>query len=107
MANQVDPDTVSGTTLQPGQDDAAVAEPQDSGLERAEPGYVNDPGHAEHAFHGRPISWVAVVLIWAGFIVGGLAMVLGPVWPVFWAGAGIVVIGSVLAVLTNMFDDWY
>jgi hypothetical protein len=114
MANQVDPDTVSGTTLEegpaaPAADSELYRDEQyrDEQLARAEPGYARDPGHAHAAYHGRPVSWVAVSLILIGFVTGGLAMVFGPTWPVFWIGAGIVVVGSLLAVSTDMFDDWY
>jgi hypothetical protein len=109
MADQVDPDTVGGTTLQDSQADAgAVAEP-DSGGQVAQPqaAYVSDPGQVHAAYHGRPISWVAASIILVGFVAGGLGLVLGPNWLTFWIGCGIVVIGSILAVFTDMFDDWY
>lgn len=109
MANQVDPDTAGGTTLQDSQaDPAAVAEPgADGQVAQAQPGYVSDPGQVHEAFHGRTVSWVAASIITIGFVGGGLGLVLGPTWPVFWIGCGVVVIGSVLAVFTDMFDDWY
>ena len=116
MANQVDPDTVSGTTLQDSEADAAVAEPgqaavaepgQAGQVAQADPAFATDPGHVHEAFHGRTVSWVAVSIIMVGFVGGGLGLVIGPTWPVFWAGCGVVVIGSVLAVFTDMFDDWY
>jgi hypothetical protein len=103
MANKVGPDIVSGTAPQSGQlaDSASAtgspAEPT--------PGAIADPGHA--SYHGRPSSWVAVTLIVAGFLAGGLAMVFGPTWPVFWAGAGLVVVGGLLAMMTDIFEDWY
>jgi hypothetical protein len=58
-------------------------------------------------FHGRTVSWVAVSLITAGFIVGGLGLCLGPVWWLFWAGGGLVVVGGLLALSTHIFEDWY
>ena len=39
-------------------------------------------------YHGRPVSWVAVTLIIAGFIIGGIALPIGPHWWLFWIGAG-------------------
>jgi hypothetical protein len=58
-------------------------------------------------FHGRPASWVAVSVIIVGFIVGGVAMVPSPKWWLFWTGAGIVVIGCIMAGAARILDDWY
>ncbi|HTX26549.1 MAG TPA: HGxxPAAW family protein [Streptosporangiaceae bacterium] len=63
--------------------------------------------HIHEENHGRPVSWVAVTIIVVGFIIGGIAMVTGPTWWLFWAGAGIVVIGSIFAAAVRVFDDWY
>ena len=62
-------------------------------------------GHEAH--HGRPASWVAVSVIIVGFIVGGVAMVPSPKWWLFWTGAGIVVIGGIMAAAAHILDDWY
>ena len=62
-------------------------------------------GHEE--YHGRPVSWVATIVIIVGFIVGGIALVPHPRWWLFWTGAGIVVIGTLYAASINIFDDWY
>lgn len=64
------------------------------------------PGHFE-PFHGRPVSWVAVSIIMVGFLVGGLALVFGTIWWLFWTGLGLAVVGSLLAASTNIFEDWY
>ncbi len=62
----------------------------------------------EHeAHHGRPASWVAVSIIIVGFIVGGIAMVPSPKWWLFWTGAGIAVIGCIMAAAAHILDDWY
>jgi hypothetical protein len=53
------------------------------------------------------VSWVAVSLITAGFLVGGLALVFGPTWWLFWVGAGLAAVGGLLALATNIFEDWY
>jgi hypothetical protein len=58
------------------------------------------------AFHGRSVSWVAVSLIMAAFLIGGLALVFS-VWWLFWASIGLAAIGSLLALGTGIFDDWY
>jgi hypothetical protein len=65
---------------------------------------------AHPSFHGRAVSWFAVSTIMAGFLVGGLALMLGdggPVWWLFWTGAGLAVAGLLLSVATNTFEDWY
>ena len=64
------------------------------------------PGHYE-PFHGRPVSWVAVSIIMLGFLVGGLALIFGPTWWLFWTGLGLTVVGGLLAASTNIFEDWY
>jgi hypothetical protein len=69
---------------------------------RIGPEYFPHPVH-----HGRPASWVAVSIIVAGFIVGGIAMVAGPAWWLFWTGTGIVVVGGIFALSTHILDDWY
>jgi hypothetical protein len=43
----------------------------------------------------------------AGFLAGGLGLILGPSWWLFWAGAALVVVGGLLALGTHIFDDWY
>jgi hypothetical protein len=63
--------------------------------------------HGHEAHHGRPASWVAVSVIIVGFLVGGIAMVIGPSWWLFWTGAAIVVIGGIIAMSSRILDDWY
>jgi hypothetical protein len=43
----------------------------------------------------------------AGFLAGGLGLVLGPSWWLFWAGGAAAVVGGLLALGTHIFDDWY
>ena len=50
---------------------------------------------------------MAVSIIIVGFIVGGIAMVPHPHWLLFWIGAGIVVIGCIMAATAHILDDWY
>ncbi len=64
------------------------------------------PGHYE-SFHGRPVSWVAVGIIMIGFVVGGFALIFGPTWWLFWGSIGLVVVGGLIALSTNIFEDWY
>ena len=65
------------------------------------------PSHVHQAHHGKPASWVAVTIIIVGFIVGGIALPVGPVWWLFWLGAGIVVVGGIFALSVRILDDWY
>ena len=68
---------------------------------------VTAGGPATETHHGRPVSWVAVSLIMVAFLVGGLALIFGPTWWLFWASAGLAAVGGLLALATHIFDDWY
>ena len=99
MADQVGSGTVSGATgssagFGPGASDVAPA------------GARHAPGEHPH-FSGRPVSWVAVIIIIVGFLLGGIALVAGPLWALFWVGAGVVVVGGILAMASGIFNDWY
>lgn len=59
------------------------------------------------SFHGRPVSWTAVGIIMVAFLVGGVALVAGPTWWLFWLSLGVAVVGALLALGTGIFDDWY
>ena len=67
------------------------------------------PGTPVHfpTFHGRAISWFSVSLIMVAFLVGGLALVFGPTWWLFWTALGVAVVGALIAMATGIFDDWY
>ena len=91
MADQASPGPVASV----GQEGGALAQPGTGGYQAPEP------------FHGRPVSWVAVSIIMAGFLVGGLGLVFGPTWWLFWVGAGAAIVGGLLALGTRIFDDWY
>jgi hypothetical protein len=39
--------------------------------------------------------------------VGGLALVFGPTWWVFWVGVAIGAIGALLGLATGISEDWY
>src|SRR3954470_1024474 len=60
---------------------------------------------AANSHAGRPGSWLAVIVIWIGFGVGGAAMVAGPAWWLFWTGVGIAALGGIIALAVHIFDD--
>ena len=65
-------------------------------------------GFDEHeAHHGRPASWVVTTAVVIGFIIGGIALCVGPSWVLFWVGAGIVVLAGIMGAAVRIFDDWY
>jgi hypothetical protein len=48
------------------------------------------------AHHGNtPAAWTGVMIILAGFVVGGIGMVIDQ-WPVFWVGVALVPIGAIV-----------
>jgi hypothetical protein len=91
MADQAGPGPVVGV----GQEADAVAEAGPGGYQAPEP------------YHGRPVSWVAVSIITAGFLIGGLGLIFGPTWWAFWVGAAAAAVGGLLALGTRIFEDWY
>ncbi|GAA3946191.1 hypothetical protein GCM10023085_30430 [Actinomadura viridis] len=64
---------------------------------------MTEQDHGSHA--GRPGSWVAVAVMVTGFVVGGVALCLGPAWIMFWVGAGIVALGFVVGGIVHIFAD--
>ena len=68
------------------------------------PGAPHTGGHNS----GRPISWVGTVVTIIGFIIGGVAFFPHPEWILFWAGAGITVVGCLILLFSKAFStDWY
>jgi hypothetical protein len=65
------------------------------------------PSYVHEEFHGRPASWVASTIVIVGFIIGGIALPIGPTWWLFWTGTGIVVLGAIVGAAVHIFDDWY
>ena len=84
----------------------AMAQTGDTGA-RGLDAQIAPPSYVHEAYHGRPASWVAVSIIVVGFIVGGIALPVGPVWWLFWLGTGIVVVGGIFALSVRILDDWY
>ncbi len=90
MADQVGSGMVAGNTAEGGQLSAVAA-----------------GGAAPASHHGRPVSWVAVSIMMAAFLIGGFGLVLGPTWWLFWVGVALCAVGGLLALATNNFEDWY
>ena len=59
-----------------------------------------------HGGQGRPVSWVAVLIICVGFTVAGLALCVGPTWWLFWTGVGVTVVGGIFALATGIMEDY-
>ncbi|WP_283138461.1 hypothetical protein [Rhizohabitans arisaemae] len=53
---------------------------------------------------GRFGSWIAVGVITAGFLAGGLALVFGS-WVLFWVAVALLVLGGLLAFAVDIFSD--
>jgi hypothetical protein len=58
-----------------------------------------------HGHSGRPISWVMVAVILAGFVIGGVGLMLASLW-MFCLGAALVVVGGVVAWRTGIMEDY-
>jgi hypothetical protein len=48
-----------------------------------------------------------VTIIAVAFLAGGLALVFGPIWWLFWVALGVAALGALIAAATGIFDDWY
>ena len=108
MSNQVEPGTI-GAAPDQGRFGAAA---YDTGQSQAAPlaglnQEAGSPWAPPRPFHGRPVSWVAVSLIMVAFLIGGLALVFGPTWWLFWVSLGVAAVGVLTAMATNIFEDWY
>jgi hypothetical protein len=53
------------------------------------------------------VSWVSVSIIIAGFIIGGIGLVVGPTWWLVWTGGAVAAVGGILALATGIVNDWY
>ena len=113
MAQQFGPGTASGAVTPAGSGATAItgtgAVAGATAGEEITPFISQVPGTPVSfpTFHGRAVSWFAVSLIMVAFLVGGLALVFGPTWWLFWASLGLAVVGALTAMSTGIFDDWY
>lgn len=115
MVNPAHQGTAGAVTDQHGE--AAVAAQAQAPAERPGSGEIDlalaneaSGGTANPSFHGRTVSWVAVVIIMIGFLVGSAGLVFGtggPIWWLFWVGVGVAVAGLLVMLGTKTFDDWY
>jgi hypothetical protein len=48
---------------------------------------------------------VAVAIMVLGFLVGGIALCLGPAWVFFWVGVGIFILGFIVGGAVHIFSD--
>jgi hypothetical protein len=109
MSNQVEPGSMSGSAAASRTAGGAADDPSPfgggklAGLNQ-EP---DSPWAPYQNFHGRTSSWVTVTVIMIGFLVGGLGLVFGPMWVLFWVGLGLAVVGTMLAGAVHIMDDWY
>jgi hypothetical protein len=94
----------SGTLT--GAPDSAVA-PESIGPAPEESPLGHAAALAHESFHGRPVSWVAVALTVIGFVTGGIAFSSPPKWWLVYVGAGIALLGFIVAGVARVNDDWY
>lgn len=53
------------------------------------------------AHHGNtPAAWAAVMIILAGFVVGGIGLVVDS-WPMFWIGVVLAPVGLIVGVVMS------
>ena len=60
---------------------------------------------AEHQT-GKLTSWIAVAIMVLGFVIFGLALVLGPIWALFWIGVAITVGGGIYGLAVGIMEDY-
>lgn len=110
MAQQFGPGTASGAvTPASGATAVTAGAGASGGGDEVVPFVSQVPGTPVHfpSFHGRAVSWFAVSLIMVAFVAGGLALVFGPTWWLFWAAVALAGVGALLGLAIGVFDDWY
>jgi hypothetical protein len=68
------------------------------------PEQTGKPESGKHVHHGRTTAaWAGSMLALLAFLVGGIGMVLGPNWVLFWIGVALAVIALIVTqVLRSM-----
>jgi hypothetical protein len=95
-------------TEQPGSGSAVSAvEPESVGPAPEESPLGHAAALAHESFHGRPVSWIAVALAVIGFVTGGIAFSSPPKWWLVYTGAGIALLGFIVAGVARTSEDWY
>ena len=63
---------------------------------------------AEHTTHnmGKLTSWIAVAIMVLGFMIFGLALVLGPIWVLFWIGLAVTAGGGIYGLAVGIMEDY-
>jgi hypothetical protein len=80
---------------------------QPAGQSRSRHPHPTVPAAEDHGHNtGRFTSWLAVAIMIAGFIVGGLGLILGPNWPLFWAGVGVIAVGGIYGLASGIMEDY-
>ena len=52
----------------------------------------------KHVHHGRTVAaWTGSVIAMAAFVLGGIAMVIGPNWVLFWVSVAMLAVGVIAA----------
>ncbi|MDP9395594.1 MAG: hypothetical protein M3Q27_15655 [Actinomycetota bacterium] len=58
----------------------------------------------EGSTRGRATSWIAVVVIIAGFILGGVGIIVASAW-LAWLGVIVIVVGGIFGLATGIMKD--
>ncbi len=62
----------------------------------ADPSLANGHGD-QQVHHGKtPAAWAGAMISLVAFFVGGIGLILGPIWPVFWVGVGMIVVALIV-----------
>lgn len=52
----------------------------------------------KHVHHGRTLAaWTGSIIAMAAFVLGGIAMVIGPNWVLFWVSVAMLAVGLIAA----------
>ncbi len=52
--------------------------------------------------HGStPAAWTAVAVCLVGFTIGGVALVIGPSWVMFWVGCALVLVSPIVGLVMS------
>lgn len=57
---------------------------------------------AGHGSHGNSVAaWTTVIIMAVGFVLGGVALVIGQWW-LFWVSAGLIVVGAIVGKVLSL-----